>query len=117
MIKLYIAIIGNWGYVRFLPPNRKKAENHKVLSLFRRVVGHGTHNVAPIFSEPYYSTKFTKNQESKFWNGDDRWMSQLLDPKEVGAFYENFGKSDRVNFGKHSQKYELPNLINVQLES
>ncbi len=44
-------------------------------------------------------------------------MSELLDPKEVGAFYENFGKSDRVNFGKPSQKYELPNLINVQLDS
>ena len=41
----------------------------------------------------------------------------MLDPKEVGAFYEQFGKSERVNFGKPSQKYELPNLINVQLDS
>ncbi len=41
----------------------------------------------------------------------------MLDPKEIGGFYENFGKSDRVNFGKPSQKFELPNLINVQLDS
>ena len=44
-------------------------------------------------------------------------MSELLDPREVGAFYEEFGKSRRVNFGKPSQKFELPNLIDVQLDS
>lgn len=32
----------------------------------------GTHNVSQFFSWPYYSTKLRKNQESKFWNGDDR---------------------------------------------
>lgn len=44
-------------------------------------------------------------------------MSEQLDPKVLGATYEQRGKSRRVNFGKPSQKFELPNLINVQLES
>ena len=44
-------------------------------------------------------------------------MSEPMDPKQLGAFCENFGKSSRVNFGKPSQKFELPNLINVQLDS
>ncbi len=40
-----------------------------------------------------------------------------VDPKVIGAHYEQFGETQRVNFAKIPQIQEIPNLIAVQLDS
>jgi len=44
-------------------------------------------------------------------------MTQKVDPKAVGAHYEQFGNNTRVNFAKIKEVQEIPNLIDIQLNS
>ena len=47
-------------------------------------------------------------------------MAQSVDPKIVGGHYEHLGGDEsrtRVNFAKTKQVQDVPNLINIQLES
>ena len=72
MIKLYIAIIGKWEYALFWGGGLKKTDNHAVLTEIIAPVSVGHTTPVRFFTDTYYSTKSRKNQESKFWNGDDR---------------------------------------------
>ena len=44
-------------------------------------------------------------------------MTPTVDPKTVGAHYEQLGKNTRVNFAKIKEVQEIPNLIDIQLNS
>ncbi|MBQ4628595.1 MAG: DNA-directed RNA polymerase subunit beta, partial [Clostridia bacterium] len=44
-------------------------------------------------------------------------MNQKVDPKAVGAHYEQLGNNTRVNFAKINEVQEIPNLIDIQLNS
>ena len=44
-------------------------------------------------------------------------MTQKVDPRAVGAHYEQLGKNTRVNFAKVKQVQDIPNLIDIQLNS
>ena len=52
----------------------------------------------------------------KILNGDD-CMTSKVDPKSVGAHYEQLGQTQRVSFAKIPQVQEVPNLIAIQLDS
>ena len=72
MIKLYIAIIGKWEYALFWGCDLEKPDNHAVLIGMIPLISVGHTTPVRFFTGTYYSTKSRKNQESKFWNGDDR---------------------------------------------
>ncbi len=44
-------------------------------------------------------------------------MTPTVDPMTVGAHYEQLGKNTRVNFAKIKEVQEIPNLIDIQLNS
>ena len=44
-------------------------------------------------------------------------MTPNVDPKTVGAHYEKLGNNTRVNFAKINEVQEIPNLIDIQLNS
>jgi len=44
-------------------------------------------------------------------------MTQQVDPKQVGAHYEQLGTNTRVNFSKIKEVQELPNLLDIQRNS
>ena len=44
-------------------------------------------------------------------------MTPTVDPKTVGAHYEQLGNNTRVNFAKIKEAQEIPNLIDIQLNS
>ena len=44
----------------------------------------------------------------KILNGDD-CMTSKVDPKSVGAHYEQLGQTQRVSFAKIPQVQEVPN--------
>ena len=44
-------------------------------------------------------------------------MTPTVDPKTVGAHYEQLGNNTRVSFGKINETQEIPNLIDIQLNS
>ena len=44
-------------------------------------------------------------------------MTAKVDPRLVGARYEQLGQTQRVNFAKIPQVQEGPNLISIQLQS
>ena len=50
-------------------------------------------------------------------NGDDYCMTSKVDPKTIGAHYEQLGQTQRVSFAKIPQIQEVPNLIAIQLDS
>ena len=44
-------------------------------------------------------------------------MTAKVDPKIVGAHYEQLGNTERVNFAKIRQIQDVPNMINIQRDS